>query len=221
MSRIIPKFLNDITHGDSIIYRGHANYEWELKPSIGRHFTRDWSEVVKYEIKSLEDFKKRAVPYIKVNPKTDIEWLCLMQHHGCPTRLLDFTSNPLIALFFASDPTTGKDGEVIAAKYSRSYENVSNDNLFNRPNSFAYYPPHITERIIGQSGCFVYARTPNAPLNGKQITKTSIPKSEKTEIRRELKELGISHSSLFPGVDGVCKDLNEELVLKLIIEDLF
>jgi hypothetical protein len=158
-------------------------------------------------------------PYLKVTPKSDIEWLCLMQHHGCATRLLDFTKNPLIAIFFASDPIAETDGEVLIAKYGHSYEHESDENLFERSNSFAYYPPHITERIVGQSGCFVCVNKPNTPLNGKQINTVKIPKKDKPSIRIELKELGISYSSLFPGIDGVCKDLNGNLIWNLEMED--
>ena len=218
----IPKFLNKISCEEKIIFRGHADFSWELIPSIGRHLSGKWSpEALKFEEKSLEEFKKRSIPYLKVTPKADIEWLCLMQHHGCATRLLDFTKNPLIALFFASDPIVTTDGQVIIAKYGRTYENVSDENLFERSNSFAYYPPHITERIVGQSGCFVYANKPNTALSGKQIETIKVLKKEKHAIRNELKELGISHSSLFPGIDGVCKDLNGKLIWNLELEDMF
>lgn len=220
--KLIPKFLNKISGGEKIIYRGHANHNWRLIPSIGRYGSDEWSkESLDLEIKSLEEFKKRSIPYLKVTPKTNIEWLCLMQHHGCATRLLDFTKNPLIALFFASDPSEATDGEVLIAKYGRTYENVSDENLFERSNNFAYYPPHITERIVGQSGCFVYSYKPNAPLNGKQIEAITIPKLEKYTLRRELNELGVSYSSLFPGIDGICKDLNGSLVWDLEVSELF
>ena len=216
----VTKFLKSISSGEDIIYRGHADSEWKLIPSIGRYFTGPWGKVVEREKKSLDEFKKRAIPYLKYTPKSDIEWLCLMQHHGCSTRLLDFTSNPLIALFFATDPSIEKDGEVIVAKYGRSHENVSNEKLFERTHDFAYLPPHITERIIGQFGSFVYSSNPIQPLSDKQIDKIHIKKNSKHQIRTELKTLGISQSTLFPGLDGICKDINDSLVLDLMIEDL-
>lgn len=217
----IPEFLDEIEPGDNTIFRGHADLSWDLKPSIGRHYEGKWSDVLKWELGSLDEFKKRSVPFLKYRPSSDIEWLCLMQHHGCATRLLDFTTNPLIALFFASDPSVKKDGEVIIARYGRRYENVADKDLFDRTHSFAYYPPHITERIIGQSGCFVYSKNPNTPLSGKQITRIAVRAKDKSYFRMELKALGISYSTLFPGLDGICQDMNEKLILDISMEGLF
>ena len=216
----IPSLLAEIKSDENVIYRGHADISWDLKPSIGRHYSGTWKKVLELEQKSLDEFKKRSIPFLKYKPSSDIEWLCLMQHHGCATRLLDFTTNPLIAIFFASDPDVEEDGEIVTATYGRSYENVSDENLFNRTHSFAYHPPHITERVAGQSGCFVYSKTPNVSLTGKQIEKIKISKRLKPDIRSELSNIGISYASLFPGMDGVCKDLNESLVRQLFWEEL-
>src|SRR5690242_4632855 len=102
--KLLPKLLTQIVPDENVIFRGHADSSWVLKPSIGRAFTGEWKRVAELEKRALAEFKKRSIPFIKYHPKSDIEWLCLMQHHGLATRLLDFTVNPLIAIFFATDP---------------------------------------------------------------------------------------------------------------------
>jgi len=218
--KLVPEILRQIQTSSKTIYRGHANADWELKPSIGRYFTGDWETVSEREQRALEDFKRLSVPYIKHRPESDVEWLCLMQHYGCATRLLDFTSNPLIAIFFASELSQETDGALFIAQYKRSYATVLDSKLFSQPANFAYHPSHITERIIGQSGCFVYSCNPNRPLNRTQIKVIPIPKRHKPQLRGELASLGISHSSLFPGLDGICRDLNDTLVNDLEIEEI-
>src|SRR5690606_10115632 len=146
----------------------------------------------------------------------------LMQHHGCSTRLIDFTTNPLIALFFASDPSEKADGEVIVLTYKRVNEKIDSGELFTHPRDFVYQPPHITDRIVGQSGCFVYSHLPNRELDGlKSIERISIKNSEKSEIREELSYLGVNYTNIFPGLDGICRDLNDVLINDLELDAIF
>lgn len=80
-------------------------------------------------------------------------------------------------------------------------------------------PPHITERIIGQCGCFVYSKTPNRPLSGKQLSKVRIEYMHKNSLRRELNKLGINYATIFPGIDGICNDINSKLIWDLDLWD--
>ncbi|MDZ4403843.1 FRG domain-containing protein [Prosthecobacter sp.] len=210
---IVPDLLKQFDAKQNAIFRGHANLKWDLKPSIGRHYSEDWPTVSSKEKDSLRHFKLRSIPFLKVVPQHDhdLEWLCLMQHFGCPTRLLDFTTNPLIALFFASDPGHDGDGEVIATTQIESRDEGASD-VFSARDPFVYDPPHTSERVIGQSGCFIVCPAPNEPLIVNNVRKVTVPKSQKERIRRELAILGINHSRLFPGLGGVCDDLKDILV---------
>lgn len=99
--------------GHRYIFRGQSNSgqpngkEWELHTT----FERAAAGLPAYKLASLEakvmfEFKRQAHHYINRTPVSKLEWLALMQHYGCPTRLLDFTRSYWVALFFALDGAT-------------------------------------------------------------------------------------------------------------------
>lgn len=90
---------------NNFLYRGQANSEWGLQSSLERILSRQWTSeaVQKFEEFSLSQFKSKFHLYDKENlqPDSKLAWLSLMQHYGVPTRLLDFTESPYVALYFA------------------------------------------------------------------------------------------------------------------------
>ena len=81
-----------------VFYRGHADESWDLKPSIFRS-----DEGIKNEHLLFRDMVAH-VPRDFSECKSALDYLVQMQHYGLPTRLLDVTTNPLIALYFACQP---------------------------------------------------------------------------------------------------------------------
>jgi hypothetical protein len=95
--------LND--NSDVLFYRGHADSSYRLLPSIYRGNAPFYEKEIFYDTISTipEEFK---------NTNSTFEILTIFQHFGTPTRLLDITTNPLVALFFACK-SSNKNGELL------------------------------------------------------------------------------------------------------------
>jgi len=94
---------------EKIWFRGHANKAWGLSPSISRGRT----DPIVDEFRYFKQFKQDAARVINDLPLDEWGWMFLMQHYGVPTRLLDFSENPLVALFFAVCSHEDEDGALI------------------------------------------------------------------------------------------------------------
>lgn len=96
------------TQDQQYFFRGQADASWKLETSLERSMGSSYSDVdlrLKREHLMIKRFKAAAHRYLVHLPEDDnwIEWLALMQHHGCPTRLLDCTYSFGVAAYFAAD----------------------------------------------------------------------------------------------------------------------
>jgi hypothetical protein len=172
------------------VFRGHLQKEWGLRTTFERAVEGVPPENrLKLERKVILEFRRRAQHYLSNLPEPDqyLEWLALMQHHGCPTRLLDFTRSYYIALFFAVE-NTDSDSAVWAidrtfyesrsgvpaaedhqySTYNESAEQRVNKLLFSA-NEQEYEsgvllvePYRMNERLSIQQGVFLFPENPKS-----------------------------------------------------------
>lgn len=90
------------TLNERFVFRGHGDARWDLETSLGRACDFRWTERLEKLLQS--EFRAAAHLYESSLPERDdlFAWLALMQHHGVPTRLLDFTRSPYVAAYFAA-----------------------------------------------------------------------------------------------------------------------
>jgi len=201
-------------------YRGISRSYYDLMPSFGRSEDKTGYYT---ESRLLEEFKSQAIGYIDRVPDSDLAWLALAQHHGLPTRLLDWSTNPLVALYFAVkddinlkvEKIKNKKNDGSSAVYFLIYKTSpltdhKDINPLEIKNSAIFWPPHTTPRIKAQSGVLTIQEDPNIPfLFGSRLTKYIIPYELRVELRSILNNYGIHDSSMFPDLDGLAIHLKK------------
>ena len=115
-------------------FRGHRKFSWDLTPTFeraifkkytaesGRHVLSSYHRIdpEENERRTLEEFQRGAHLFHEQLPGRDEieDWFALMQHHGVPTRLLDWTHSPYVALYFAIEDERQDDSKDDAALWT-------------------------------------------------------------------------------------------------------
>lgn len=217
-------YIESYCGNGSILFRGQG-IDMPLIPKLGRiHLLGD---LISAEKEMIADFKRQSIPYLKSLPNSDWDWLSLAQHHGMATRLLDWTGNPLAALWFAVSKPPKKDekgnklnGVVWVFKLDEE-DFVKPEDLKQNPFSLTrtkvFQPSHISNRITNQSGWFTvhkfmkeskkFIKLETNKNYKKKLCKLIILNDIFEEMRFFLDKCNINSSTLFADLDGVCRNI--------------
>jgi hypothetical protein len=189
-------------------FRGVSSVDFELIPSIGRRsirneYSKEWEEEI------FSRFKEEAIPHLVRLPPTELAWLALARHHGLPTRLLDWTSSPLIAAYFAVSEAKKNNGLArdcaVYAYEDGEYigeENVNNP-FSDRKKAIEVRVSHYSPRLAAQKGFFTLHGNPTTPFIHPTLRRIVIPGRLCAELEEKIDLFGINAATLFPDLDGL------------------
>ena len=234
MNRIvINSFSEYISHveknyGRLHLFRGLKRVDYPLIPKIGRqeYIAKCSADptIRLYELQDLEErtmnaFIKMSVPHLDMRAISAWDQWTTGQHHGLPTRFLDWTENPLIAAYFATEDARENDVAIYVVNRTQFNSQADEElDVFSFPdgdNVLLYVPSYINARIIAQKGVFTVHRDPTLPLdeteiNGSlcQVDQLIVPKEVVQEFVNDLDWFGINRSFIYPGLDGLAHYLD-------------
>lgn len=199
------------------IFRGQSRY-WHLLPKVTRPLKNDLSYSVSDEKEILKLWQDHAVHYLNKVPDNEWDWLTIAQHHRLPTRLLDWTYNPLNAIFFAVDDSNEQENAVVFAikteqddYYDREKEKEKSPFKLEVPFK-VFSPKALSARVVNQNGLFTISDNPEKPLNeipelAERMHTIIIKKEAISEVRKTLDLFGVNKLSIYQDLDHLSEYL--------------
>jgi hypothetical protein len=224
----------------SYLYRGHRCDIWKLESTLDR-LLRAKSMTAH---KSLREQHLNRFRYATrgrrgsspPNLENENDWWALGQHNGLATPLLDWTTSPFVAAFFAYAESREDDtkNRVVFAVHEQSINDKSNEirksiassTPQTRPNVADFFRPMSNEnpRLVSQGGLF--SRCPDrvdletwisVNFKGEKqhyiLIKILLPSRDRTNALRTLNQMNINHLTLFPDLYGASRFSNTDLAI--------
>ena len=222
--------LSDLIHfvrthsyeGYATLYRGQPQ-KWSLLPKVARFLPtdQDTDDLSKIERRMFGEFRRIAISFAPDLPIDAWEVLAIAQHHGLPTRLLDWSYNPAVAAWFAVTNSNSRKPAIIWMHVPGNDDFVDEDERAQSPFKLKRYvvfqPRHVTARIRAQDGVFtahaINQSTGAFPAFERKgdhrecMIRLEIPRRYIEQIRYDLDLIGIHIGTLFPNLDGLASKL--------------
>lgn len=221
-SREVRRLCDNDPYSGSFVFRGHGQEDYKLSTS----FDREVVDSLKKKNDSFsiisKSFKDRAATHLGESLSEDA-WLGVAQHYGLPTRVLDWTLSPYVGAFFAISSYLRSEKKTLPTLWVLHKKHVEKT-LDKRELRFIGYQPNVDLRIKNQKGVFTEIQDDTACLQtflhakglADCLRKLRISRSIIADAIRDLSLMDISYERLFPGLEGLAKQIWFEFQVELI-----
>jgi hypothetical protein len=194
---------------DLLLFRGQS-VDAPLLPKMARHHVvlRQYDisrrhSLLETESRMMSEFNRRAHPFLNVVPATELDWLSLAQHHGMETRLLDWSSNALVGLYFALEEDRHQAERVVWVLRCSPEDIVTPEPSLD-PSSLrgtkVYRPSLLSPRIIAQDGWFSVHKYSKRSDSFVALERKRVFKTRLTKLRITGKQIFLCRNSIFAGL---------------------
>lgn len=218
----IEQILLKENSDDIVIYRGQSVNK-SLLPKLGRE-EYNFLDRLSSEMKIISEFERLSYPIIQNHDYNKWDIIAIAQHHSLPTRLLDWTGNPLIALWFAISNIPKDKIDRVVWCYSFKQTEIVDSNTgdpFSQSKTLVFQPKRISTRIVAQDGWFTshYYRRSNNKYTALDAKIGSPPKlykikiainetEDRESIMFDLDTYGVNSYTIFNDLEGLCHYLD-------------
>lgn len=221
LTRLVEHFSRFSAH--DWLFRGVTDESHDLVAKVGRETTRAEKRMspsaklkrVPYRLQDerivFETFRTQALSHVQRHPNSHLEWLALAQHHGLPTRLLDWSESLLVAAWFAVEKAGAKKSQANAAIWvthrvlSIDPDDTRDPLSIKKP--VVYRPAHVSPRIAAQASVLMVCPEPTQPIRLPFARKVTIVRTSEFTLKKRLNACGVNKHSLFPDLQGLAEHL--------------